>query len=205
MTPHRTLAAVLAATALAAVSCSTTPTASMGSHSVHADSQTTADTAASAARPTATAPADPGGTPAGPLPRPSDIDDADPDQVAIAAVIALYTVDSRTDASPTDAYRRAAPWLTAELAADLAAVPPAGGADWLNIAAHRGYTTVTSPTIANEYGQPPDADRVAYRAVTFTVTTINRDEANSSTTARDTRYLRLAKAGGAWKVSGLIS
>lgn len=213
MTSRRILTAMLAVAALTAAGCSQTSATPDDPHSrsAHPASQATAKATSvsspsvAADRPTATPPADPGGVPAGPIPRPALIDDTNPDQVASAAVIALFTVDADTDTDPGDAYLRAAPWLTDKLANDLAATPPTSGTAWLDLAAHRGYTTVSGVSVTSEFGQPKDSAAAAYRAVTYTVKNHYRDSSAPPRDTTATRFLQLETAGGVWRVSRFAS
>lgn len=85
------------------------------------------------------------------------------DAVADAVAATFYRHDTRLDTSPADAGRRAAPWLTPAYAAALAAPRPGGGgAAWLELADHDGYTT-TAVTTVTESGAPPDTGTAAYR------------------------------------------
>jgi hypothetical protein len=92
-----------------------------------------------------------------------DVDETDPDPVADAVAAAMYTYDTRLDLSPADATRRARSLLSARMAAAVASpMPGGGGAEWLDLAAHDGYTTVTVERV-EEAGAPPDTMTEAYR------------------------------------------
>jgi hypothetical protein len=104
-----------------------------------------------------------------------DVDEQDPDAVADAVAAAMYTYDTRLDLSPADATRRARSLLSARMAAAVASpMPGGGGAEWLDLAAHDGYTTVTVERV-EEAGAPPDTMTEAYRQRRVRVTSHGAD------------------------------
>ncbi len=110
------------------------------------------------------------GTPRGGVIAPSSVAGANADAVATAAVATMYRYDSAIDNSPMDATRRAKPWLTPDYAAAVdKPMPGGGGADWITLAAHHGYTT-TSVREAHDDGAPPDDPTHASRQRVVTVT-----------------------------------
>jgi hypothetical protein len=82
----------------------------------------------------------------------------------------MYRYDSAIDNSPMDATRRAKPWLTPDYAAAVEKpMPGGGGADWITLAEHHGYTTATVKE-AHDDGAPPDDPTHASRQRVVTVT-----------------------------------
>ncbi len=104
------------------------------------------------------------GIPRGGAIDPATVDPGDPDQVADAVVTTMETVDTRIDKHPMDASRRAAPWLSVQYLDQVSEpVPGGGGAQWLELEKHDGYTT-TTVSDATEMGQPEDTATEAFRA-----------------------------------------
>lgn len=104
------------------------------------------------------------GVPRGGALDPATVDPGNPDQVADAVVTTMETFDTRIDKSPMDASRRAAPWLTAQYLEQVSqTIPGGGGAEWLELEKHDGYTT-TTVSDATEMGQPEDTETEAFRA-----------------------------------------
>lgn len=85
------------------------------------------------------------------------------DVVADAVAAALVTADTATDTSPADAVRRAAEWMTPELAAVLEASETNSGAGWWGeLVQHNGSTTAMVEP-AEDSGQPADTESTAFR------------------------------------------
>lgn len=186
-----------AGTALALVGCASHP-------ADNADGNTVATTPPAVApnpeQHVADLPSEPAVLPAGVVPKPGEVDFSDPNQVAAAVVTALYTVDTSVDHSPTDAYRRARPWLTDSFADALADAPPAGGADWLELNHGGCYTTVSDAHTVYEYGQPVDTDTTAYRIVVYRAETACRTDALAIPAREQTAHIRLHHTPAGWKV-----
>ncbi|MFG1626262.1 hypothetical protein [Kribbella sp. NPDC049227] len=129
-------------------------------------------------------PGNPTETPADGLPRPSQVNGLDASVVAATVAAITYRYDTAIDHSPSDAQRRAKPWLTAELARLLELGPAAApGAEWSSWAQHHAYTTSTAAD-ATEDGAPPDSATRADRTIAVTMHPIGRDHwrgINSST------------------------
>lgn len=116
------------------------------------------------------------GTPAGGVPDPATVDDADPDAVAVAALTAMFSMDTAIDLSPSDADRRAIPWLSEAFADGVrAGSPSGGGADWIALTEHQGYTVVDQVFDVSEDGAPTDSDQHVYRIYQVTYTPTGRD------------------------------
>jgi hypothetical protein len=133
-----------------------------------------------------------------------DVDEHDPDAVADAVAAAMHTYDTRLDLSPVDASRRARSLLSARMAAAVAsAMPGGGGAEWLDLAAHDGYTTVTVERV-EEAGAPPDTRTEAYRQRRVRVTAHGDDG-----WTRPARIVHLfitltrASSSDPWRVDGV--
>ncbi len=150
-------------------------------------------------------PGDTAATPAAGAIARSSVNNADPNSVAIAVVTTLNRQDTTGDASPLDAVRRAAPWLTSTLLADSLNVPQRGDTRWSALAAHRGYTAVDRVLLANEIGQPPNTATTAYVQVSYQTQKFGRDGWQGSPTGRQLSRLRLTRtAAGAWQVTAFL-
>ena len=98
-----------------------------------------------------------------------------PAEVCLRFAAAVYRRDTTTDSGPGDAYRRAAAYMTGELAAAVAAQAHAErDASWNRWRAHRGFTDPTVVPLVDEE-QPADTVREAYRAASVTVAPVGRD------------------------------
>ncbi|MFI7241770.1 hypothetical protein [Streptomyces qinglanensis] len=120
----------------------------------------------------------PPGTPEGGVPRPGDVDEKDPDEVAEGTLTAMWTHDTTVDDGPGDAARRTADagWLTRSYARTLGGrrAGSAPGAQWQRWADHRAYTTVALDR-TEDAAKPEDTDTVAWRQLTVTTTPHGRD------------------------------
>jgi hypothetical protein len=141
-------------------------------------------------RPPVEAPASTAATGATDLPAPAREEDLrDPDQVCRAFAAALLIVDV-SDGSPHDAYRRAAAYATAELAAAMTA-----GLGRLPANDEHGQGTVEVVDYVGDHLRP-DTAGVAYRAVLAIAA--NQENARR----RHIVYCTLHRAGAAWLVAG---
>lgn len=151
---------------------------------------------------------EPGGpqSPRGDLPSPDDVDDRDPEAVADAVAQATHVVDTKTDNSPSDGLRRAAPWLTPEYAAAAAQPRPAtGGKDWADLAAINGYTTATALASDETQGGKRDGRTVVLTRI-VTITRHN-DTGQPVDTQRVGVVVNLIRAAGtaAWRVDAITT
>lgn len=147
---------------------------------------------------------DPAKTPAGGLPRPSQVNSLNASAVAAAVAAVTYRYDTAIDNSPSDAQRRATPWMTPAYAAQLAGGPvSAPGAEWNSWVKHRAYTTSTAVD-ATEDGAPPDTPTRADRTIAVTVTPLGRDRWRG-TPQQHALFITLTRAAAAapWQVSQL--
>ncbi|MFF9483024.1 hypothetical protein [Streptomyces sp. NPDC014733] len=106
------------------------------------------------------------GTPKGGLPK--DVDEKDATAVAKAIAEVAFTYDTQLDRTRADAQRRTARWLTpayAKTALGQPVAPP--GANWDQMAAHHGYTTVTARQAHDT--APAGTPTSAYRQFEVTV------------------------------------
>ncbi|MFG1913068.1 hypothetical protein [Kribbella sp. NPDC048928] len=143
-------------------------------------------------------------TPAGGLPRPAQVNSLNASAVAATVAAVTYRYDTAIDNSPSDAQRRATPWLTPAYAAQLTGGPAAApGAEWNTWAQHRAYTTSTAVD-ATEDGAPPDTTTRADRSIAVTVTPIGRDRWHG-TPQQYVLFITLTRDGAAapWRVSQL--
>lgn len=91
---------------------------------------------------------------------------ADPSSVAMAAAQTTYRWDTHIDTAPVDAERRAAPWLTPALVAQLQPATAGAGASWNTLAAHQGWSSTTA--VLDSAPRPPDTATTADRQVNVT-------------------------------------
>lgn len=90
--------------------------------------------------------------------------------VAKAFATIAYSSDTRTDTSPAEAGKRAAPLATPELAKALkAARPGRGGADWNALVAARGFTVVKTRENTDD-GAPAGTATTEYASYVVTIT-----------------------------------
>ncbi len=164
---------------------------------------------------TSASPADPpqpagntGGAPdAGDI-SPASVNTSDASAVAIAAVTTINRHDTAIDASPLDALRRAARWLSPTLVHDSLDVPERGDADWTTLAGHHGYTVVAQVQLANETGQPPNTATRVYEQISYTLIDIGRDGWRGLATGPQVARLELTSTGSGtatrWQVSAFL-
>jgi hypothetical protein len=120
-------------------------------------------------------PGDPTKAPAGGLPRPSQVNSADPTAVAVTVAAVTFRYDTAIDNSPSDAHRRTKPWLADTLARQVdGGQVAAPGAEWSTWVQHRAYTTSTAVD-ATEDGAPQDTATRADRTISVTVQPVGRD------------------------------
>ena len=162
--------------------------------------------------PAAASPADPprpagntNGVPQAGQISPTSVDPADASAVAVAAVTTINRQDTATDASPLDALRRAARWLSPTLLRDSLDVPERGDADWTTLASHHGYTLVDQVHLANETGQPPNTPTLALVQVSDVVVEIGRDGWREPTPTPKLARVQLTRAPGRpWLITAFI-
>ncbi|WP_406054494.1 hypothetical protein [Kribbella sp. NBC_00889] len=151
-------------------------------------------------------PGNPTKTPAGGLPRPSQVNSLNPSVVAATVAAITYRYDTAIDNSPSDAQRRAKPWLTSEFARLLELGPVAApGAEWNTWIQHRAYTTSTAVD-ATEDGAPPDTTTRADRTIAVTVHPVGRDRWHGAS-QQYALFIELTRDSviGSWKVSRLLA
>ena len=149
-------------------------------------------------------PGNPTKAPAGGLPRPSQVNGLSATAVAVTVAAVTYRYDTAIDNSPSDAQRRAKPWLSAALAAQLDGGPVAApGAEWNTWVLHRGYTASTALD-ATEDGAPVDTATRADRTIAVTVQPVGRDRWRG-TTQQYALFITLTRTGAksSWRVSQL--
>lgn len=147
-----------------------------------------------------------GGTPRGGALGVNDVDGMSADAVATAFAATAYRYDVRLDRSPMDASRRATPLLSANYAAAVEApLPGSGGADWLELVKHDGFTT-TTVAVGHDDGALPDDKTHADRQRTVTVTT-HGASGWSRAPRTETVYVQLVRTGPAapWRVDGITT
>jgi hypothetical protein len=141
---------------------------------------------------------DPTGKPRG-VPNLTKVDRKDPTAVAAAFAVTAYSLDARTDATPTAAGVRAAALATPKLAAVLKQDRSStGDADWSALVKAEGYRSVTAKP--NEDGGAPAGNvTTAYASFVLTIT----DHPGATRTL--TVYLKLARgsASAGWAVDDM--
>jgi len=146
------------------------------------------------------------GQPRGQIIDPATVNGQDADAVATAAVATMYRYDCSIDNSPMDASRRAKPWLTPDYMAAVAKpMPGGGGADWITLSQHHGYTT-TSVKDAHDDGAPPDDRTHASRQRVVTVTP-QGDNGWSAQPTVVTVFVNLVRPtpSAPWQISGVTT
>jgi len=110
------------------------------------------------------------------------LDYRDPTAVCLRFAAAVYQRDTRTDASPQAAYRRAMAYTTGELAAAVAAQPDGRDPQWATWRAHGAASdpTVTAAVPDGDV-QPADTANQSYRVVEVSLTPVGADGWRGST------------------------
>ncbi len=140
------------------------------------------------------------GTPPVPVSSPVTVSGADVDAVALAAVRAIESSDTRLDADPNDTVKRASAWLTPAFAAQVRAYPPvaAPGATWNLWAAHRAYLKVMTSLAGDDH--PVDSATAAYRQVVAVLHPVGRD-GWAGPVQTTVVFVALAPVHGQWRLS----
>lgn len=109
---------------------------------------------------------------------PTDVglDYRDPSAVCLRFADAVYRRDTRTDPGPQAAYRRATAYLTAELAAAIAARPEGRDPQWTTWRVHHAATNPTvTEAVADGDARPADTANESYRDAHVTLTPVGAD------------------------------
>lgn len=167
-----------------------------------AKTSTTASATSTEGRPTAK-PAKGTGTPRGPLPKTDSVNDRNAAAVAAAYVQTVETIDTRIDNSRSDAQRRAAHWLTPDLAKEVAKGLP-GGAGWAALAKKSAWTKATVTDVTPS-GADPTKGLTADRVVQVEVTTYGRSRKpiGKPTTSTMTVALQRTTESKPWRVTDM--
>ncbi|WP_346008609.1 hypothetical protein [Janibacter terrae] len=169
----------------------------------------TSSTTAPSSAPTAaegratTPPSTAKGTPRGHLPKPGSVDERNAAAVAAAYLQTTETIDTDVDTSRSDAQRRAARWLTPDLAREVAKGLP-GGAGWAQLT-KKGAWTKAAVTDVTPSGGDPTKGLTTDRVLQVEVTTYGRSrkplgDAVTTTTAVT---LRRASESKPWRVADM--
>lgn len=205
-TGHRLVAAgMAAASALVLVACSTNEPAAETRSSEQASPDASATAASSDLLNPDDVPTGQDGTPRGGSIDPDTIETRDADQVATAFAATSYRYDALIDNSPADASRRAARFMTDELADSVTEPRPGGGGQqWIELAEHDGYST-TEVTAVEEAGAPPDSETEAFRQRHVAVTMHGTDDWTRQ--EQHSLFIHLVRSGpGAlWQVDNLTN
>ncbi|MDG4833025.1 hypothetical protein O7627_27510 [Solwaraspora sp. WMMD1047] len=129
------------------------------------------------------------------------IDYRDPDAVCRAFAETVHTVDTTTDAGPTDAYRRAIAYLDETLTgavADVSTHRPSPR--WQRWTQHQVRTQVRLHPYAGD-ALGPDGDQETHRAVLVSASPVGRDGWRDTET-HHTVYCTLRLVADGWRLSG---
>ena len=147
------------------------------------------------------------GVPAGGLPPASTRTSPDPLVVAAAALRVFYGCDTTLDTEPTDAEKRAVPWLGGPFAAAVASaqIVAAPGAVWNAWAAHRAHLVVS---LARGYddGAPPTTPTAAYEQWVVTQTPVGTRPGGGRWVGAPVQavvLVTLTRTGGRWQLTRL--
>ncbi|MGW1807164.1 hypothetical protein [Streptomyces sp. NPDC002078] len=143
------------------------------------------------------------GTPPVPLPAPSSVKMSDPDAVSRAAITIQWTMDTAIDTSQHDAELRSARFLDPSYLATIKKTPPvaAPGAQWMEWAGHRAYTTVTTQALHDE--RPADSPTQARRQWLVTAIPHGRDHWTGRPVT-NVVFVTMTRSGtGPWLVSAI--
>ncbi|MEU2717794.1 hypothetical protein [Streptomyces sp. NPDC007205] len=198
---RRAVVAAAAAATLATAGCSNT------SHSGAKPADSTAQPGAAAGGTSSASPRSlpPGasGTPPVPLPAPSAVKMHNPDAVSQAAITIQWTMDTAIDTSQHDAELRSAAFLEPSYLATIKKTPPmaAPGAQWMEWAGHRAYTTVTTKALHDQ--RPADSPTQAHRQWLLTATPHGRDHWTGRPVT-NVVFVTMTRSGtGPWLVSAI--
>lgn len=178
------------------------PRGTTSSDTPSSSKMSTSTTGSTQGRPT-TAPATAKGTPRGPLPEPDRVDQSNAAAVAVAYLRTAETIDTRIDNSRNDAQRRAARWLTPDLAQELAKGLP-GGAGWAELEKKSAWTKA-EVTDVTPSGGDPTAGLTSARVLQVEVTTYGRGRKAIGTAVTTTTAVTLQRASESkpWRVSDM--
>jgi hypothetical protein len=143
-------------------------------------------------------PTPPAGTATPSVPPGHEVDLGDPAAVCEAFAVALFTIDSATDADPAAAYRRAAAYTMPELAAALMNTPARRLPAWQEPAAHHGRIDAELGDYAGE--PPPGRAGTAHHAAVATTTPTGTD-GGTGRPRRHIVYCTLTRTDPQWQVA----
>jgi hypothetical protein len=131
----------------------------------------------------------------------TDIDLSDPDQVIANALTTMFTWNPKRDASPDTAYKRAAIYLSGDLAkqADRASTP-GPGSQWEQWRAERASIIAKVYFVADE--APPNADDVVHRVVVIVQSATTEDN-RLIDEIRHTAWVVSNKSSNGWRVTSI--
>ncbi|WP_459645179.1 hypothetical protein [Kineococcus sp. NUM-3379] len=129
------------------------------------------------------------------------MDMSNPDAVAQAALVALYSHDTSIDTGPHDAALRALPWLSSSFARAVQEARPvaAPGAEWNEWAQHQAWTT---PRVIEALDQRPEDTSVqAFRQYQVDLTPTGRDGWAGAVTSYDVFVILTNDMQSGWRVN----
>jgi hypothetical protein len=140
--------------------------------------------------------------PANPVPAPTSASTATASGAALGAVRAWTSSDTDVDHDPADTARRAAAWLTADLAAALSAADPTGspGASWTSWERHHAYLRVAVALSGDDH--PADTATSAIREVLVQAVPVGRDGWRGSP-VRQVEMVTLQHTGHGWRAADI--
>jgi hypothetical protein len=135
-----------------------------------------------------------------PTPTAADVDLSNPDTVIANALTTMFTWDPTKDASPDVAYRRAAVYLSGDLAGQGEQSAPGPGSQWKQWAADGASVTAKVYFLSDE--TPPNSDEVMHRVVTVAQTVATSDH-RLIDEIRHTAWVTATKSDNNWRVSSI--
>jgi hypothetical protein len=146
----------------------------------------------------------PAGTPRGDLPGPATVDGTQPGAVARWVLTAWYGYDTALDSGPSDAARRALPWLTPHLAGVVRQAAPVAAppVTWTRWAQARAYATVRLTPGADDH--PPDTALQAFRVYAADLTLHPAQQADGTHLAAFVHLTRLTLTD-TWRVEEVLT
>lgn len=131
------------------------------------------------------------------------VDLSEPGDVAATYATFLYTYDTRTDTGPSDALARIFHLCDDRLTTELAQVSSSGGADWLELARHQGYTEVSVTPI--EMNAPPATQTMQWFDYEVTITWLGRDGWTGPTTTTIVSLQTTKQDDGTWLITDVTT
>lgn len=131
----------------------------------------------------------------------TNVDLSDPDQVIADAMTTMFTWNPTKDASPDAAYKRAAIYLSGDLAKQgEQSTAPGPGSQWDQWRADGASITAKVYFVADE--TPPNSDEVAHRVVTVVQSAATEDN-RLIDEIRHTAWVVANKSNNGWRITSI--